>query len=474
MAASYACDAQTLGTAKRYKRPTLIVGAPMAPAPIVDVTFNNDRFKASLAELDTYLPADPQLFYGAGVRLSPLRCPRRAFSAYRRGLGYIARTILNCNADGFDARLPDADGEKYWKLLLLYDGLVLGPAVAPGDFAELARERCGLFLAGDWGPLFREHISYRDASFRPSAQPTYDDPKDAMANRAQYILDRKHCVGGASAALRAPKTQRVAFPGQMTSTFAALNPQIDDPVPRPPPGGGDYVVHHDIYRDDPPLRRRPLQPPNMPSPPPIVFSTAEIIKRVRRASTSSAGGLSGTDYRTLRVWFAEPDAIADDLTALINLLAAGKVPQSVVPLLTAGRGVGIPKNDKGELRPIVIGYVLLRLIGSAAVAKLSPDISAYFLQPKALQFGVGVPGGCEIMAAAINAHLEIHQDHIDISCDARNAFNSWCRTRLWGPLHDKFPSLYAFTKLLYGQASDIIFYEDGQGLTSIINAVRSR
>ena len=71
------------------------------------------------------------------------------------------------------------------------------------------------------------------------------------------------------------------------------------------------------------------------------------------------------------------------------------------------------------------------------------------------------------MAAAMNAY-------IDISCDARNAFNSWCRTRLWGPLHDKFPSLYAFTKLLYGQASDIIFYEDGQGLTSIVNAVRSR
>jgi hypothetical protein len=155
-------------------------------------------------------------------------------------------------------------------------------------------------------------------------------------------------------------------------------------------------------------------------------------------------------------------------------VAAGNVPPSIVPLLTAGRGVGIPKNDKGELRPIVIGNVLLRLIGSAAVAKLSPDIATYFLKPKAIQFGVGVPAGCEIMAAAINAHLELHQDHVDISCDARNAFNSWCRSRLWEPLREKFPSLYAFTKLLYGQASDIIFHEDGQGLASIVNAVGSR
>ena len=169
----------------------------------------------------------------------------------------------------------------------------------------------------------------------------------------------------------------------MTSTFAALNPQVGDPSPSPPPGGGDFCLHHSLQHV-PSVERRPLQPPNIPIPTSIVFTTAEIIKRVRRASTSSAGGLSGTDYRTLRVWFSEPDAIADDLTAVINLVASGKVPPSIVPLLTAGRGIGIPKNDKGELRPIVIGNVLLRLIGSAAVAKLSPDIAAYFLKPKAI------------------------------------------------------------------------------------------
>jgi hypothetical protein len=105
---------------------------------------------------------------------------------------------------------------------------------------------------------------------------------------------------------------------------------------------------------------------------------------VRRASSSSAGGLSGTDYRSLRTWFSEADSIADDLTAVINLIAAGKVPNRIIPLLTAGRGIALPKNDKGDLRPIVIGYVILRLIGSAAVSKLSPDIASYFLQPKAL------------------------------------------------------------------------------------------
>ena len=346
-AASYACDAQDLGTARRYKRPSQTIGVPAAQPPIADATFNNDRFKASLADLDAYLPTAPHLFYNGGVRLSPVKCPRQAFTNYRRGLSYIARALLN-RGDDPTAKLSEVEIEKYWKLLLLYDGLVLGPTTTKGDFADLVHKRCALFLAGDWEPLFREHLSFREATFKPKTQPTCEDPKDALANRAQYILDRRHCVGGASAALRAPKVQKVAFPGQLTSTFSALNPQVGDPSPSPPPGGGDFSLHHSDYHDVPSVQRRPLQPPSFPSPTSIVFTTAEIIKRVRRASTSSAGGLSGTDYRTLRVWFSEPDSIADDLTEVINLVAAGKVPPNIVPLLTAGRGIGIPKNDKGS------------------------------------------------------------------------------------------------------------------------------
>ena len=78
------------------------------------------------------------------------------------------------------------------------------------------------------------------------------------------------------------------------------------------------------------------------------------------------------------------------------------------------------------------------------------------------------------MAAAINAHLEMHPDHVDISCDARNAFNSWCRTRLWQPLLTTFPAIYALCKLIYGSPSDVVFFEEGVGLTSILNAVGSR
>jgi hypothetical protein len=113
-----------------------------------------------------------------------------------------------------------------------------------------------------------------------------------------------------------------------------------------------------------------------------VFTTAEVIRRVRRANASSAGGLSGTDYLTLRAWFDQADSTSDKLTGVLNLVAAGKVPDSVSKLFTAGRGVAIPKNDNGDLRPIVVGYVVLRLIGSIAICKLAPDIAKYFFAPK--------------------------------------------------------------------------------------------
>ncbi len=72
------------------------------------------------------------------------------------------------------------------------------------------------------------------------------------------------------------------------------------------------------------------------------------------------------------------------------------------------------------------------------------------------------------MAAAINAHLEANPDHIDISCDSRNAFNTW--QSALGPLPAHFPSIFAICKLIYGSASDVIFFECAFGLKSILSA----
>ena len=93
--------------------------------------------------------------------------------------------------------------------------------------------------------------------------------------------------------------------------------------------------------------RRPLNPPRDPPPKPISFNVQEVLKKVRRANKAAAGGPNGTDYMTLSTWFAEDDATSALLTEVLNLVAAGAIPPVIGLLLTAGRGLCVPKDDKG-------------------------------------------------------------------------------------------------------------------------------
>jgi hypothetical protein len=243
----------------------------------------------------------------------------------------------------------------------------------------------------------------------------------------------------------------------MAAAFKKMNPVA----------GGDVVA------DGSGTLRRPLAPPVDPPPPPVSFTVQEVLKKVRRANKAAAGGPGGTDYLTLGAWFDEDDAVSEALTSVLNLIAAGSVPPAIVRLLTAGRGLCVPKDDKGGLRPIVVGAVLLRLIGSLALQKESTAINRYFLEPHPIQFGVGVQGGCELMAAAVEAHLGANPSHISMGCDAANAFNSVCRSKLWPVLRERFSSLEAFVRVLYGAEADILF-ADGDDLVVVKNAVGTR
>jgi len=64
---------------------------------------------------------------------------------------------------------------------------------------------------------------------------------------------------------------------------------------------------------------------------------------------------------------------------------------------------------------------------------------------------------------AITAFLDENQGRVDIAADARNAFNSFCRSRIWGPLLQHFPSLAALGRLMHGDAARIVFNEAGVG-----------
>ena len=108
------------------------------------------------------------------------------------------------------------------------------------------------------------------------------------------------------------------------------------------------------------------------------FSLEEVLRRVRRTNKSSAGELSGSNYKTMQAWFYQSNSLAENLTTLFNRIAAGRVPASIIPLLTAGRGVAIPKPSGIGLRPVAVGSIVLRFVGTLALVQKSAEITKFF------------------------------------------------------------------------------------------------
>jgi len=65
----------------------------------------------------------------------------------------------------------------------------------------------------------------------------------------------------------------------------------------------------------------------------------EVLKLAHRTTRPSAGGLSGSNYKTMQAWFHEPDSLAENLAASFNRIAAGRVPASIIPCSPLGEAL---------------------------------------------------------------------------------------------------------------------------------------
>ena len=206
--------------------------------------------------------------------------------------------------------------------------------------------------------------------------------------------------------LRAFEQREPVTPAALTATMQKLNPQVGEAAPHlaaslaPGQGGGDRQPP-----PGPPTLRRPINPPTGPLPPPLQFTSEQVVSKVRNSDCASSGGPTGHTYLHLRDWFAVDDTYSTAMTATLNLIMAGNVPESTKAILNAGRGVVIPKDDAGALRPIVVGHVILRLCGALSLKLSAGAVDRYFMGGGAKQFGVGVANGCGLMASAVEERM---------------------------------------------------------------------
>ena len=200
--------------------------------------------------------------------------------------------------------------------------------------------------------------------------------------------------------------------------------------------------------------------PHTQSPPPVMTIT-DVIKAVFSFPTGSASGPDGLRPQHLKDLVTHSlsegsDSFLVSLTEFINLIIQGKVPQRARPFFFGATLTGLSKKD-GGVRPIAVGCVLRRLAAKCLCKSVFEEMGS-LLFPHQLGFGTAL--GAEAAVHAARSYLSnLHDGHVIIKLDFRNAFNSIRRDLMLHSVLAKAPELLPLAYCSYHHSSLLFFGE---------------
>ena len=150
------------------------------------------------------------------------------------------------------------------------------------------------------------------------------------------------------------------------------------------------------------------------------------------------------------------DAFLSHLAGVVQLLARGRAPHFVAPVLAGAGLVALPKPN-GGVRPIAVGEIMRRLTGKCLMKIVRADAHNHFWP---LQVGVAVPHGAEIAIHTVRAWLRRHRTSnakVLVKLDFANAFNQVSRTTVLQEARAHFPALARWATWCYGQPTRLQF-----------------
>ena len=187
-----------------------------------------------------------------------------------------------------------------------------------------------------------------------------------------------------------------------------------------------------------------------------MFSEELVKTSLASFGAGSAAGLFG--YRPFLLQQcvrAESFSFLSALTAAVNQLADGRAPSFLQPYLAGGVSIALAKPNRG-VRPLCCGDPIRRLVGKCFCIGGKDEISGEF---KNRNFGVGCPGGVEVVAHSLRDTLEKHagSDMALLKIDFRNAFNLIDRDAFVKSSCNMFPGLSKWTMWCYGSPSVLLY-----------------
>lgn len=184
-------------------------------------------------------------------------------------------------------------------------------------------------------------------------------------------------------------------------------------------------------------------------PSPIVLSKESVEFSLRTASKRSAPGPTGWTAEMLYPLLSHQAAL-DSYVVVLNVVAAGGFSAEEIAPFATSNLVGLGKPGGTGVRPIGMGDVLIRRTALRAAVQQQKALARATLTPS--QLGLAVGNGVETAARALQLHLEQHPDHLLLTLDISNAFNSLSRVAARRRLRQgPFSSLCSLFDSFYGQ-----------------------
>ena len=195
----------------------------------------------------------------------------------------------------------------------------------------------------------------------------------------------------------------------------------------------------------------------------MVFLEAAVRKAIFSFPPGSSGGMDGLTPQHIKDMVASEGSavgLLGAVTAFMNALAEGSIPDGTRPYFFGGRLIALNKKD-GGIRPRAVGLSFRRLasklVGAQATARLAPTLSP-------LQVGVGISGGVE---AAVHATCRfasaLTASQALIKLVFANAFNSVRRDVFLERTAALIPEAYPYIKT-YADSSTLGY--EGESILS--------
>ena len=126
----------------------------------------------------------------------------------------------------------------------------------------------------------------------------------------------------------------------------------------------------------------------------VNISKEDLLAHLSKLPPNKAASMSGWTFELIKSALSQSDPLTNVIVRLFNLLVNGKAGPASIWL--ASRLIPI-KKGAGGIRPIAVTDCWIRFLAGFLAKKFAPDAAQAFAP---LQFGVGVPGGAEIMVHA--------------------------------------------------------------------------